>query len=241
MKISHIFLKIYKRVTALALSAAFLIGVLSACGRLKPEEASLLVQGTLDQTYLGKLDSDFLKLADLGENEAREAYENGLDDEVEKFIYYFDIDYPDENPSLKEEIKSMYRELLANARYTVGEAEEQDKNTYIVNVQVEPIDFFRLVVESFDSVVDSYYDKYGNMNLDSLTEEELGELLIEADGFWTQCILKLCQEKMSELSYLPAETVSVSVVRDESGVWVIDSSSLSYINRIITYYPETES
>ena len=63
--------KIWKRVTAAALSLTFVLS-LSACGGggLSADDATTYVQGILDENYKGVYDPDFLELIDITENEA---------------------------------------------------------------------------------------------------------------------------------------------------------------------------
>ena len=57
--------KIWKRVTAAALSLTFVLS-LSACGGgLSADDATTYVQGILDENYKGVYDPDFLELIDM--------------------------------------------------------------------------------------------------------------------------------------------------------------------------------
>ena len=58
--------KIWKRVTAAALSLTFVLS-LSACGGggLSADDATTYVQGILDENYKGVYDPDFLELIDI--------------------------------------------------------------------------------------------------------------------------------------------------------------------------------
>ena len=61
--------KIWKRVTAAALSLTFVLS-LSACGGggLSADDATTYVQGILDENYKGVYDPDFLELIDITEH-----------------------------------------------------------------------------------------------------------------------------------------------------------------------------
>ena len=85
--------KIWKRVTAAALSLTFVLS-LSACGGggLSADDATTYVQGILDENYKGVYDPDFLELIDITENEAEETYLSSLETEADFFASAFLID-----------------------------------------------------------------------------------------------------------------------------------------------------
>lgn len=114
--------KIWKRVTAAALSLTFVLS-LSACGGgLSADDATTYVQGILDENYKGVYDPDFLELIDITENEAEETYLSSLETEADFFASAFLID--DLTDELKAEVVDMYKQVYAKAKYTVDTATE---------------------------------------------------------------------------------------------------------------------
>ena len=87
-----------KRIAAAGLALALSLA-LAACGggesggKVNEEKATSLVQGNLDEIYLGKFDPDYLELVSITENEAEETYLGGLEVEAETFMYYIDIEF----------------------------------------------------------------------------------------------------------------------------------------------------
>ena len=123
--------KIWKRVTAAALSLTFVLS-LSACGGgLSADDATTYVQGILDENYKGVYDPDFLELIDITENEAEETYLSSLETEADFFASAFLID--DLTDELKAEVVDMYKQVYAKAKYTVDTATEVDDGTFGVN------------------------------------------------------------------------------------------------------------
>ena len=105
--------KIWKRVTAAALSLTFVLS-LSACGGgLSADDATTYVQGILDENYKGVYDPDFLELIDITENEAEETYLSSLETEADFFASAFLID--DLTDELKAEVVDMYKQVYAKA------------------------------------------------------------------------------------------------------------------------------
>lgn len=121
--------KIWKRVTAAALSLTFVLS-LSACGGggLSADDATTYVQGILDENYKGVYDPDFLELIDITENEAEETYLSSLETEADFFASAFLID--DLTDELKAEVVDMYKQVYAKAKYTVDTATEVDDSTF---------------------------------------------------------------------------------------------------------------
>ena len=135
--------KIWKRVTAAALSLTFVLS-LSACGGgLSADDATTYVQGILDENYKGVYDPDFLELID---------------------------DLTDE---LKAEVVDMYKQVYAKAKYTVDTATEVDDGTFGVKVTVEPLDVFDRVAEAlWGDTPDARAEALYSQDVDSMTDEE---------------------------------------------------------------------
>jgi len=136
--------KIWKRVTAAALSLTFVLS-LSACGGggLSADDATTYVQGILDENYKGVYDPDFLELIDITENEAEETYLSSLETEADFFASAFLID--DLTDELKAEVK----------------------------VTVEPLDVFdRVAAALWGDTPDARAEALYSQDVDSMTDEE---------------------------------------------------------------------
>ena len=164
--------KIWKRVTAAALSLTFVLS-LSACGGggLSADDATTYVQGILDENYKGVYDPDFLELIDITENEAEETYLSSLETEADFFASAFLID--DLTDELKAEVVDMYKQVYAKAKYTVDTATEVDDSTFGVKVTVEPLDVFDRVAEAlWGDTPDARAEALYSQDVDSMTDEE---------------------------------------------------------------------
>ena len=163
--------KIWKRVTAAALSLTFVLS-LSACGGgLSADDATTYVQGILDENYKGVYDPDFLELIDITENEAEETYLSSLETEADFFASAFLID--DLTDELKAEVVDMYKQVYAKAKYTVDTATEVDDGTFGVKVTVEPLDVFDRVAEAlWGDTPDARAEALYSQDVDSMTDEE---------------------------------------------------------------------
>ena len=112
-------MKMKKCVLAVSLVLAMSVG-LPACGNSGTEQAAALVQGNLDEIYLGRVTEDYLKLIDGTKEESAQAYLDGLEVEAEYFVNYWGIvesDYGETYANLDEdfqnEVIEMYKEIYS--------------------------------------------------------------------------------------------------------------------------------
>ncbi len=224
-----------KRVIALFLCVAVIAALFTGCGKLGPEHIVRLVQGTLDQNYLALYDVDYLKLAQLSEKDAADRHNINLNDAANTFAVYFDIDYMTD--SLQDEIMKLYSSVYEKARYTVAdEAVLQDDGTYTVELTVQPLDLFVLVLDDFSTVTETYTEQYvTGVDTGSMTSAEYQQYLLDSDAAWANLIVLLCREKLSACGYMDAVTVTAILQTDTTGEWFI--SNLTEINETVVYYP----
>lgn len=205
---------------------------LTACGGgVTAKDATALVQGNLDEIYLGKFDPEYLKLVDITEADARETYEEGLEVEAEVFAYYFDIS--NMTDEIKAEIIDLYKEIYAWSKYTVGEASKLDESTYAVKVVVSPLDIFVLVDEAFDEAMEPFYTKYANVDISAMSDDEYNAY----DKEWADAVIALCREKLPEMGYLEDRSLVIQVTLDEDDYWVMSGDDFNSLDEIIIEYP----
>ncbi|MBO4853832.1 MAG: hypothetical protein J5482_01635 [Oscillospiraceae bacterium] len=228
---------IYKRMLAVILAAVLALGLI-ACGATDSQKepsmeelAALLVQGNLDEIYLGKVSQEYLDLIGSTEEDARETYEEGLSYEAEYFADYFDIDVLSD--PLKEQIMDLYREIYSHVRYTVGNASKLDENTYVVKVDVEPINVMELAMDAEDTATADFFAKYADVDVESMTDEEYEAY----DAEWAQAVIATVQAQVPVLAYKPGVSLAVQVVRGDDGAWQISDSDMGDLDEQMIYYP----
>ena len=199
--------KIWKRVTAAALSLTFVLS-LSACGGgLSADDATTYVQGILDENYKGVYDPDFLELIDITENEAEETY--------------------------KAEVVDMYKQVYAKAKYTVDTATEVDDGTFGVKVTVEPLDVFDRVAEAlWGDTPDARAEALYSQDVDSMTDEEYAAY----DAEWCRLVIDLTLEKLPEAEYLEAQSKVVQITLGDDNYWSLDEQDFSDLDWLILDY-----
>lgn len=222
-------MKFFKRVSAL-LAAAVLCLSLTGCGGFS-DTVKILVQGNLDEIYLGQANADYLKLIKSDEKEAQENYIGGLETEAEFFISYFGIEYPTEE--LMGEIVEMYKQIYAHSMYIVNDPAKLDDDTYAVKIQISPIDIFKLVSDNFDDGMDEFYSKYEQVDIDAMSEEEYARFDLD----WAHAIIKLVYEQLPNVGYLEEQSIAIQVAKNKDGIWTITDNDLGSIDNAIIYYP----
>lgn len=217
-----------RKLTALVLAALLCIGCIG-CSAVSDTLAVTLVQGNLDAIYRNEVTDNYLKLVDSDRNEIEELYIESLEATAEGFAYYFDISYLSDE--LEDEIVDLYKDIFDMTKYTVGDASKVNDNTYAVNVTIEPLNIFELVVDDFDELLDTYNAKYADIDTESLTEEQY----MEIDADYASMVMELVKSKLSEAGY--GEPVSMLIsVECVDDVWSISNSSLAdFDTKLITY------
>lgn len=125
---------------ALVMSCVMMAGMLAGCAKF---DASAYLQALLDNSYK----NDPTALVDLGMATAEEAadiYEQGLDAEMEAMTATAGI--PEEQLA---GLRDVMADMLAGAKYTVGEAEAQDDGSYVVTVSYEKMNVFGPTMDKY--------------------------------------------------------------------------------------------
>lgn len=228
----------YKRMLAVILTAVLAL-CLIACGAAEPQEEEptmeelmvLLVQGNLDEIYQGRVSQEYLDLIGSTEDEAQGTYEEGLSYEAEYFADYFDIDVLSD--PIKAQIVDLYRDIYSHARYTVGNASKLDENTYVVKVEMEPINVIELATDVQETATADFFAKYADADVQSMTDEEYEAY----DADWAETVIAMVQEQIPLLGYKPAVSFAVQVVKGDEGFWQIADDDLNDLDTQIVYYP----
>ena len=186
------------------------------------DASTVLVQGNLDEIYLGKYSDEFLELVDITADEAEANYLQGLQTEAEFFTYYFDITYPTEE--LTNELVELYKEIYSHSRYEVGESTKVDDTTYGVQLTIYPIDIMQKVVDQSEPVI----TELNNQTFDTYEAY---------DAAWAEAFIQLCRDNLDSVGYLDPVEMVVQVKRDDNNVWTIYEDDFQDIDLAMIHYP----
>lgn len=218
---------------------------LTACGVEEPDPVLTLVQGNLDEVYLGTYDDVYLELVGTTALACQADRQFNLEREAAYFLEYFgfsDVGLPEET---RQRIIDLYNALYARAEYTVGPAAQLDEATKAVKVQVAPLDLFQRVLddterreELFSEIRRTYYW----LNYDSINWAD--ETLYSRSPYYAPCrdafvnaLLTMCEEKLAETEHLAPETVVVQVYWHDYGYWAINNTDWRTVDSLIIEYP----
>lgn len=220
---------------AIALAVLVLIAALGLFfGRRDslPGQLEKLVQGSLDALYLGRFDPAFLRLAGAEEEDCRAIYEDALALEVDYFCCYWEIAEPSD--SLREELAQLYKDIYAQARYTVGEAVLQGEDRCTVPVEIRPLDIMQQAAGRLDAgALDWFFDKYTGDVVSAMDEAAFQAY----DAEWAQGIIALVREALAEPGYLEPETVELEL-RLTGGSWALSDEGMKKLDQLMIYYPD---
>lgn len=235
MRMKHAF----RRLLCLLLSAAALLS-LAAC--TSPLEEKLweiltptLVQGDLDALYLGEFNENYLDLTGASEEDCQSAYEQNLSLSADIFARCFGI--TNLTDDLRSEVEDLYREIYARAHYSVVGAVQIDETHYTVTVNVEPMDFFTPVLDGFDDAMAGFRARWIDyVDVSRMTDEQYAAFELD----WAQSVLAWCRRNLDGITYLPVQTVEISVTQDGDGLWSTDADSMQAFDEAVLYYPAYE-
>ena len=108
--------------------------------------------------------------------------------------------------------------------------ESRSGDTYLVQLTVYPIDIFQKVA---DEDTDSFWE---NMQ----TRADAGEFADMTDEeyevVWAQAVIDMVAARIDSIDYLDPQTISVQVVKDDDGVYSIDTSDFNRIDSLMIAY-----
>ena len=189
-------------------------GVVKYARAKKEASASAYIKALLDNSY--KNDSTGIVKQKIGTKEEAEAlYESGLDAELAQLV---------EEADMSEELQAEYRAVFANmfkkADYTVGEAEEQEDNSYVVTVSYRQMKIFEPAFASYQKKLNTLSEEWLNMDENEApTEDEMYETIFT--------ILKDCmKEALQDPEYANEASTSVRVELNSEKKYESDEDEL---------------
>lgn len=190
-------MKVIRRTAAVLLAAAIAVMSVAGCGA--SFDASAYLKAILDNSY--KHDSTALVEQKLGtKEEAEEIYRQGIDNNLAQLGEMV------LNDEVKAELESIFEQIYAKADYTVGEAEKQKDNSYVVTVTYRPMTLFTEIETAFDAVLDEKSTEIAEeiMNGAEYSDEELEQLAVDL-------YLDVCKEALADVQYGDEKSMVVRI------------------------------
>lgn len=210
-----------KKKLSIILACIMVVGILGGCGN--SFDASAYLKALLDNSYKND-SSQLVSMKIATAEEAAELYEQGLDSEVNSMASAVG--------SLSAEQKDAYKKLcadvLAGAKYTVGEAEKQDDGSIVVTVSYEQMNVFKPAMEAYVEAV------YAQKEIWQTAYNNGEEIPSDAEMTdWLATTLKDCiEESLKSVTYDEPQTATVKIsIKDN--VWTPSSSDIMNLEEVL--------
>ncbi len=200
---------------AAAFATAFCV-----CSCIRMIDPVAYTQAILDVSYKNKTEQ-YMELTGAAQEDAAQIFEHNL--ETTSRIY--------KNAKLPETMENNYSMLFKNVimqvRYTVGEATKTKEGNYIVKVSVEPMTLFDDTYETFREKSAEYARSITNdvMNGAAIPSEK--EMKQEVYQIYYDILKK---ELDAGLKYGPAQTVLIHVNKTEEGTYEIPAEDIQMLD-----------
>lgn len=233
----------FRRFMCLALALSLCLALLAGCGKDKdgtpdptPEttkqtfDPAAYVKGGLDAVYLGEYSDEYLAM--LGgetKDSCDERYERGMQVSLEVFCEYFGIDLAQCGDATRTKLLDLMRRMYKCAKYEIGPT-AQDGDGYTVSVTVSPI----------AAVAQTAQNDYPGFAQDAANRIAAGELDKSSQSFkdwWAKSICDMVSARLASPEYLDAQTVSVTLTKNDGGAYGFAGTSLSDVDALIVSYP----
>lgn len=210
-------MKTKKKLLVLLLAAAML--AISACKGLTPDDAKTYVQSVLDASYKADF-AEYTKQTDSTEEEAQALYDENMDTIMEMGGF--------NDAGLSEELTANYRQLfqdmLAKAKYEVGEAAEDEDGNFTVQVSAEPFAGFDGLEDEVMAAVEAEFANITDIS-QFPSDEEINEMVF-------QMMYDILVERMEDPAYGEAQTVELHVELADN-VYSVNEDDLTALDGIL--------
>ena len=230
------------RIICLVLALSLCTALLGGCRgnskheTVEPEETQQVfdpaayVKSGLDAVYLGEYSDEYLAL--LGGETAEscaERYERGMQVSLDVFCEYFGIELEQCSESVRSSLLELMRKLYKCAKYEVG-TPAQDGESYSVEVRVSPI-------AAIAQVAKEDYPDFAKDAAERIASGELDKSSASFSDWWAKSISDMVSARLISPDYLDAQSVTVTLEKNDGGSYAFSGTSLSDIDALIVSYP----
>ncbi|MGN1167665.1 MAG: hypothetical protein ACI4S2_14695 [Lachnospiraceae bacterium] len=203
-----------RKYAAFLIMIALTVWAITGCG-MKEKDAKAYVQATLDANYKGDF-KEYIEITDSTEEEAKEIYENNMNIVMSSFVESDNI-----TDEMNAKYKKLFQDIYAKANYTIGEVEKTGEG---FDVEVKTAQF-----QVFDGVEDELVEKATKeveKSKEQLSEEEIDTIACEV-------LYELLSDKVNNPVYENEQSLTVKIIKDSDGVWMIPEEYLDEIDKAL--------
>ena len=211
-------MKTKKRILSVILAAMMMLA-LTACGGMTTDDAKTYVQPVLDASYKADF-SEYTEQTDSTEEEAQQLFDENLDNIMSMGGFT--------DAGLSEELSASYRQLfqdmLAQAKYEVGSATEEEDDGFVVEVSAEPFTAFDGLQDEVMSAVEAEMANITDIS-QIPSQDEINEMVF-------QKMYDILVQRVAEPTYGEAQTVEVHVELSDN-MYSINEDDLTELDLIL--------
>lgn len=226
-------MKFFHRITALLLAGVMALG-LAACSSVTPEDAETYIQGLLDASYLGQYDPEYLELADITEEEAREEdYEWNTAAEAEILREYLAIQSTE---TAVQQSVDLIKEIYARSKYSVTGASKLEDGSYAVTVSIQPMDILIRYQNQTDvnEIWMTVLAEHGVMDQAALDAMSGEEYMVLEDAY-AAAVLDGIRALLPAMGYGPEQSAVLQLQREDDGYILVGTDWQHLDSMMIDY------
>ncbi len=184
-----------KRKISVIAICVILCGMLAACG--KELDARGYLQAMLDLSYKG--DSAAYVEMELGTAEdAAALYERGINSEMSFFKEKLNM-----SEELEADFRSLFKDIYAKAKYTVGAAKKQKDGSFVVEITCERLKVFEPALTVYNERIAGLPEAWAAMETSPTQEEMLEDM--------TEILRDALRESIDSAAYEAQETLTIRI------------------------------
>lgn len=208
-----------KRGMVALLLTVIMLSLLGGCA--KKFDAAGYTKAVLDLTYKDKTE-EFMKLTKASKGQAEKVYTDNVQNLMNQFGT---LNLPKET---QDNFKQFFMDLIKNVKYTVGEAKEDKKGNYTVDVTVKPLLIFDNTYDEFMKQSEDYAKKISE---DALNGEKM-PTQSEIQGHVFDIYYKILREDLDKgAKYGKSQVVTMHVNKNKSKVYEIPDKDLAALDK----------
>lgn len=233
-----------RTLTALALAAALCLGATgcsTSASQISRHNATVYVQGVLDETYTGAPREAYLTLTGRTSEAAKEVFAKNLSAEyTQRLALRFELEDQYVPRALREDFLDLLDTVYAKSAYTVKTATPLDNGRYCVELSVTPVTFFAAAYADGYKALQEDFDQTHH-----LPEGEEAQAMdpaklrrAEEDYYkdWAQAVYDYLYPRLDNITTGPAVTKLVLVSPDSDGLYTLSATDLQDVDDLILQY-----
>lgn len=212
-------MKMTRRVFGAVLAFIMMLS-LAGCGGMTTDDAKAYVQSVLDASYKADF-SEYTEQTDSTEEEAQQLFDDNLDN-IMSMGGFTDAGLSDE---LSANYRQLFQDMLAQAKYELGEATEGEDGGFVVEVSAEPFTAFDGLQDEVLSAVQAEMSNITDIS-QMPSDEEINEMVF-------QKMYDSLVQRVAEPSYGEAQTVELHVELNDDNMYYINEDDLTFLDSIL--------